>query len=279
MSAHLDDAPLARRRALAAELLSNGEGISEVSRKAGLSLPTVSKYKQLIERGGPEALAKLRFNGNVPRLDDASESWLVSAIKHSPGLHGYPGPCWTIGQLRELIFKRLGVQFSASHVGHLVRGYGLAYRLTYSTQEKASPPQMASRPLASVCMYVLSRSDFAVQHLARTGRALPLRAPDHVPGVIAVLVRQRNRAHVKHGAAAVCYANRSPGHGRLFQPFFPDIQWPTHRFPYDLQRAANGGSGREGPERLLSMGWRACCLSRIIARTAHTRLPCERHDR
>lgn len=139
MRKHIIDDPLERRRALAAELLLNGEGISEVSRKAGLSLPTVSKYKQLIEKGGPEALAKLRFNGNVPRLDDASESWLISAIKHSPGLHGYPGPCWTIGQLRELIFQRLGVQFSASHVGHLVRGYGLAYRLTYSTQEKASP--------------------------------------------------------------------------------------------------------------------------------------------
>ncbi|MCI0151482.1 winged helix-turn-helix domain-containing protein [Paraburkholderia sediminicola] len=139
MSKHIDDVPLARRRALAAELLLNGEGISDVSRKAALSLPTVSKYKDLIETGGPEALARLRIHGNVPRLDDASQSWLVSAIKHSPSLHGYPGPTWTIGQLRELIFRRFGVQFSASHVGYLVRGYGLAYRLTYSTSEKASP--------------------------------------------------------------------------------------------------------------------------------------------
>ncbi|WP_172310676.1 helix-turn-helix domain-containing protein [Paraburkholderia solitsugae] len=95
----------------------------------------MSKYKDLIERGGPEAVARLRIHGNVPRLDDASQSWLVSAIKHSPGLHGYPGPTWTISQLRELIFRRLGVQFSASHVAHIVRGYGLAYRLTYSTSE------------------------------------------------------------------------------------------------------------------------------------------------
>ena len=138
MGKHIGDVPLARRRALAAELLLNGEGISDVSRKARLSLPTVSKYKDLIERGGPEALARLRIHGNNPRLDDASQSWLVSAIKHSPGLHGYPGPTWTIKQLRELIFRRFGVQFSPSHVGYLVRGYGLAYRLTYSTSEKAS---------------------------------------------------------------------------------------------------------------------------------------------
>ncbi|MFM0086760.1 winged helix-turn-helix domain-containing protein [Paraburkholderia sediminicola] len=139
MSKQIDDVPLARRRALAAELLLNGEGISEVSRKARLSLPTVSKYKDLVEREGADALAHLRIHGGAPRLDDASQSWLVSAIKHSPGLHGYPGPTWTISQLRELIFRRFAVQFSASHVGHLVRGYGLAYRLTYSTSEKASP--------------------------------------------------------------------------------------------------------------------------------------------
>ncbi|SEF14325.1 hypothetical protein SAMN02787142_8283 [Burkholderia sp. WP9] len=60
------------------------------------------------------------------------------AIKHSPGLHGYPGPTWTISQLREMIFQRLGVRFSAVHVGHLVRSYGLAYRLGYSPTSKSS---------------------------------------------------------------------------------------------------------------------------------------------
>jgi transposase len=138
MSKQVDDVPLARRRVLAAKLLLNGESISAVSRKAGLSLPTVSKYKDLVERGGPEALARLRIYGNIPRLDDASQSWLVSAIKHSPGIHGHPGPTWTIRQLRELIFRRFGIHFSASHVGHHVRGYGLAYRLRYSPSEKPS---------------------------------------------------------------------------------------------------------------------------------------------
>ena len=135
----MDDVPLARRRELAAELLLDGQRISDVSRKTRLSLPTVRKYKDLIKRGGAEAVARLRIHGNVPRLDDAAQSWLVSAIKHSPGLHGYPGPTWTVSQLRELIFRRFGVRFSASHVGHIVRGYGLAYRFTYSTSEKASP--------------------------------------------------------------------------------------------------------------------------------------------
>ncbi len=154
MSKHIDDVPLARSRALAAELLLNGEGISDVSRKAGLSLPTVSKYKAMVEKGGREALARLRIHGNVPRLDDASQSWLVSAIKHSPGLHGYPGSAWTISQLRELILRRFWVQFSASHVGYLVRGYDLAYRLTYPVSE--NPPR-ATGPKSQNDVYAKRR--------------------------------------------------------------------------------------------------------------------------
>ena len=138
MGKPIDDVPLPERRAFAIELLLDGGGISETARKAGLSLPTVSKYKTLIETSGPDAVARLRTHGTVPRLDDASQSWLVSAIKHSPDLHGYPGPGWTISELRELIFRRFGIHFSASHVGYLVRGYGLAYRLTYPTSKAPS---------------------------------------------------------------------------------------------------------------------------------------------
>ena len=87
MSKHIDDVPPARRRALAARLLLNGEGISEVSRKAGLSLPTVSKYKDLVEKGrDPGPCAASHSRDTSPRLDDASQSWLVSAIKHSARL-------------------------------------------------------------------------------------------------------------------------------------------------------------------------------------------------
>ncbi|RAS23901.1 hypothetical protein [Paraburkholderia bryophila] len=99
----------------------------------------MSKYKELVEREGADAAARLRIHGGASRLDDASQSWLVSAIRHPPGLHGYPGTTWTISQLRELICRRVGVQFSASYVGYLARSYGLRYRLAYSTSEKASP--------------------------------------------------------------------------------------------------------------------------------------------
>jgi transposase len=161
MGEQSDNLSLPERRALARELLLSGEGISEVSTKARLSLPTVRKYKNLIETGGPEALTRLHVNGGVPRLDEAAQSWLVSAIKHSPGLHGYPGPTWTISQLREVIFQRLGVRFSVVHVGHLVRSYGLAYRLGYSPTSK-SPRNTSQKPQIGVWA---SRRTLAVKML------------------------------------------------------------------------------------------------------------------
>ncbi|ASW00113.1 hypothetical protein CJU94_19345 [Paraburkholderia aromaticivorans] len=155
------------------KLLLNGVGVCEVSREAQLSRPTVSKYKNLVERGGPEALAPLPIHGPGPRLDDASQSWLVSAIKHSPSLHGYPGPTWTTSQLREVIFRRLGIRFSASHVGYLVRSYGLAYRLGYSSSSKASPGTAKKSPAG---IYAARRTRAAkmllhgssVEHVAKT---------------------------------------------------------------------------------------------------------------
>ncbi|MFM0115163.1 winged helix-turn-helix domain-containing protein [Paraburkholderia nemoris] len=143
-----------------------------------MSLPTVSKYKDLVERGGADALARLRFQGGIPQLDDLSQSWLVSTIKHSPGLHGYPGPTWTIGQLRELIFRRFGVQFSRSHVGYLVRGYGLAYRLTYSTLEKASPAtaQQSQSDVYAMHRRIAAKMLFDGDSVERVSKALNISA-------------------------------------------------------------------------------------------------------
>jgi transposase len=179
MGKQIDDIPLAQRRALAAKLLLNGEGISEVSRKARLSLPTVRKYKDLIEKGGPEALARLRIHGNNPRLDDASQSWLVSAIKHSPGLHGYPGPTWTISQLRELIFRRFGVRFSASHVGYLVRGYGLAYRLTYPVSDNLprATAQKSQRDVYAARRKIAAKMLLDGDSVERVSKALNITEP------------------------------------------------------------------------------------------------------
>ncbi|WP_091809461.1 helix-turn-helix domain-containing protein [Burkholderia sp. WP9] len=137
--------PLARRRALAAELLLKGVRPTDISRKTGLSFPTIRKYRALLDSEGPNALAQMKEYGSRSQLNDEALSWLVSAIKHSPTLHGIAANAWTVEQVRSLILQRFGVSYSESHVAHIVRERGLAYRLTYPAADAHA--QRRQRPV------------------------------------------------------------------------------------------------------------------------------------
>ncbi|WP_409077085.1 winged helix-turn-helix domain-containing protein [Paraburkholderia sp. FT54] len=129
----MDEIPLERRRMLAAEMLLRSERPMEISRRTGLSLPTLRNYKALLDGGGPDALARLGPHGKKSRLDDNAQSWLISAVKHSPELHGFSTPVWTVDQVRSVILARYGIQYSSSHVARMMRDWGLGYRLTYTS--------------------------------------------------------------------------------------------------------------------------------------------------
>jgi transposase len=56
---------------------------------------------------------------------------VVSAIKHSPKVHGIAATVWTVEQVRNVIRQRFGATYSASYVTTMIRKLGLAYCLTY----------------------------------------------------------------------------------------------------------------------------------------------------
>lgn len=142
----MDRIPLARRRAMAAELLLKGERPTAISRKTGLSLPTVRKYRAVLSSGGRDALAGLKEYGSKPRLNEEAMSWIVSAIKHSPKIHGIDSAAWTVEQVRNVIQERFGTSYSQSYLTNLIRELGLAYRITYPAAEPAS--QGRKRPVS-----------------------------------------------------------------------------------------------------------------------------------
>jgi transposase len=121
--------PLERRRLLAVDLLSKGLGVCETARKANLSVPTVRKYKALLETDGAHAITGLRVHGQRPKLSSEQQNWLISAIKHSPRLHGFDSDVWTVEQLSILVRRQLGVTYSESHIARFVRDRELTYRL------------------------------------------------------------------------------------------------------------------------------------------------------
>ncbi|MGE8163842.1 winged helix-turn-helix domain-containing protein [Paraburkholderia sp. NPDC080076] len=56
-------------------------------------------------------------------------SWLTSAIKHSPRLHGFGTDVWNREQLRIVIEREFGIAYSLSHLNRIVRDLGLSDRL------------------------------------------------------------------------------------------------------------------------------------------------------
>ncbi len=120
------------RRTLAIGMLSKGTRVGEIAGAVGLSVPTLNKYKALLELGGAVAIAKLRVHGQRPRLNDEAQNRMISTIKHSPRMHvALPGRC---GPPNRCAFSPSDSSASnipgpTSHV--LCETRGLAYRLAH----------------------------------------------------------------------------------------------------------------------------------------------------
>jgi transposase len=124
MGKQKDDTPVAQRRALAAKLLLNGEGISEVSRKARLSLPTVS-----IIADGAEAVEQIKGSGRKATLGPEALKWLRGILEGSPTAHGYETELWRNGDVQKLIKEKFGIYHSAGHVRTIAGKLGLDHRM------------------------------------------------------------------------------------------------------------------------------------------------------
>lgn len=167
------------RRDIAAKLISAGERPTTISRITGFSLPTLRKYRTLVAHGGPETLIHLAAHGLKPRLNDEAQSWLVSAVKHSPALHGFTTSIWTGEQVRQLILARFGVQYTASYVIQMIRDWGLGYRLTHSSAGARAPTRSQQR----------SSDAWVVRRRAAAKMLLAGHAPEHVSDTLNVGLR------------------------------------------------------------------------------------------
>jgi transposase len=121
--------PWTDRRALAAELLDRGCSIQAVAEQLGLSPATARRYRAIYEAGGRRALLRLGDVGRRRKLPAEGLSWLVAAIRHSPVVHGFPGPYWTNEAVGELIHRQFEILYSRSHINALIREFGLRDRV------------------------------------------------------------------------------------------------------------------------------------------------------
>ncbi|WP_408393755.1 winged helix-turn-helix domain-containing protein [Paraburkholderia sediminicola] len=101
----------------------------EVARRLQLGPAAARRYESLFAAGGAEAILRLNDVGRRSALDVRALSWLTSAIKHSPRLHGFETDVWSREQLRIFIEREFGITYSPSHLNRIVRDLGLSHRL------------------------------------------------------------------------------------------------------------------------------------------------------
>jgi transposase len=115
---------LERRRRQAAVLLEQGMKPAAVARAVGTSRASVTRWRQALEAGGPEALRAKPHPGGTSRLTIAQRKRLVRFLLQGPRKHGYRTELWTLARVAEVIAVHFGVHYHPSAVWHILRAMG-----------------------------------------------------------------------------------------------------------------------------------------------------------
>ena len=112
------------RRCLAAQHLAEGSSPAAVARMVKASPSSVKRWKDLLARGGTDALKAKPHPGHKPRMNRSQKKQLLRILLRGPVDAGYPNDLWTCARVAEVLEKRLGVKYHRDYVGTLLHGLG-----------------------------------------------------------------------------------------------------------------------------------------------------------
>lgn len=115
---------LEARRHLAARLLQQGHGVSQVAQMVGVCPGSVTRWKQALEANGPDGLKAKRHPGPKKKLSDRQQQRLVRLLRKGPRAHGYRTELWTFSRVAQLIEKQFGVRYDPSHIYRILKALG-----------------------------------------------------------------------------------------------------------------------------------------------------------
>jgi transposase len=117
-------AQLEYRRQLGGRLLAQGKGVHEIARLLEVAPSSVSRWKQALEQGGPQALRAKPHPGPTPRLSRRQKTRLLTKLRQGPRKAGYATELWTCPRVAEVIHQLFGVRYHPAHVWRLLREWG-----------------------------------------------------------------------------------------------------------------------------------------------------------
>jgi transposase len=111
-----------RRRAL--KLLKEELSLNEVARRLGCAPSSVMRWRDAVERLGPEGLKVRTSPGRPPKLSARERAKLEKVLLAGPVASGYRTDLWTTARVAGVIRKRFGVRYHPDHVGRLLHQMG-----------------------------------------------------------------------------------------------------------------------------------------------------------
>ena len=110
------------RRLLAILALDEGDPVSDVAERLGVTRQTVYNWARAFEAGGGATALEDRYGGGRPSLWTAElEALLLAALQQRPDQLGYPGPNWTIPLLQEHLQRCGGQRLSDDTIRRQMR--------------------------------------------------------------------------------------------------------------------------------------------------------------
>jgi transposase len=122
---------------IAARLFAQGKSLAEVAAAVGSSKSSASRWKQVWEQGGEEALRAKPHPGADPKMKPQQRRRLLAALKQGPRRFGYAPSGWTGPLVRDLIQRLFGVQYHVDYIGPLLHKLGWsAQKPEYRARER-----------------------------------------------------------------------------------------------------------------------------------------------
>lgn len=123
----LTPAQLEERRCEAVRLLRTRRfSEARIARDLGVSRPSVSRWKALLEAGGAGALKRRPHPGRRSKLSDAEWRRLLGILTKGAIAAGFPTERWTLSRVAAVIFREFGVRYHPRSLGSALSARGFS---------------------------------------------------------------------------------------------------------------------------------------------------------
>ncbi len=106
----------------------DGKAVNEIAELLNITPQTIYNYIKGIVYNGLDSLQYLRPPGRNHKLTKSKRKELETLIDGSPEAAGYDYGSWNTALIRDLIFKRFGVEYSPHYVAQLLKNMGYSYQ-------------------------------------------------------------------------------------------------------------------------------------------------------